>query len=65
MSDTENSEQGAEVVGDEWAEALEEQSGSEGGANLPAVNGAEDEDDAETVSLDAILDVPVIISMEI
>ncbi|KRT55634.1 flagellar motor switch protein FliN [endosymbiont of Ridgeia piscesae] len=65
MSDTENSEQGAEVVGDEWAEALEEQSGSEGGANLPAVNDAEDEADAETVSLDAILDVPVIISMEI
>jgi len=62
MSEREESKQTTETADDEWAEALEEQGASD---NLPAVNGTADDDDAETVSMDAILDVPVTISMEI
>jgi len=64
MSDEENTE---EDVGDAWAEALEEQAETEGGADT-AASFDELQDDGHVssdVSLDVVLDIPVNISMEI
>jgi len=65
MSDEENTEN----VGDAWAEALEEQAETEGGAGgETAASFDELQDDgniSSDVSLDVVLDIPVNISMEI
>jgi len=69
MSDTDNQNERGEAVADEWAAALDEQAQAEGGDSTTpkAAEFAEldDESGEETVNLDAILDVPVTISMEI
>ena len=55
-------------AGDEWAEALAEQEQNEGDAQAAPLSELEDEshgEGEEGVNLDAILDVPVTISMEI
>lgn len=55
-----------EALADEWAEALDEQSDNEMKAPRAAeFDELQDESDEQAVNLDAILDVPVTISMEI
>ncbi len=56
-----------EALADEWAAALDEQADNEGGADTSAASFDElkDESNNEAVNMDAILDVPVTISMEI
>lgn len=56
-----------EALADEWAAALDEQGDSEGDADTAAASFDElkDESNNEAVNMDAILDVPVTISMEI
>ena len=71
MSEEDKEPQPDEALADEWAAALDEQEEEEGAAAVPA-EAAEFEplsDDAGSsggeVNMDAILDVPVTISMEI
>ncbi|MET0028023.1 MAG: flagellar motor switch protein FliN [Candidatus Thiodiazotropha sp.] len=58
-----------EALADEWAAALEDQAEGEAGAKgqteAATFDELEDEGSAGSVNLDAILDVPVTISMEI
>ncbi len=56
-----------EGLADEWAAALDEQNDAEGGLSPKAAEFDElkDEPNDNVVNLDAILDVPVTISMEI
>jgi len=55
-----------EALADEWAAALEEQGDSEGGATAATFDELTDESGGGgSVNMDAILDVPVTISMEI
>ncbi|MEJ2456137.1 MAG: flagellar motor switch protein FliN [Candidatus Thiodiazotropha sp.] len=68
MSDDTNTDAN-EALADEWAAALEEQDEQEGAEKLPAATATFDELTDESVggavNMDAILDVPVTISMEI
>jgi flagellar motor switch protein FliN/FliY len=54
-------------LGDDWADALAEQAGRDGGAEVAAFDElvADEPKGKGEVNLDAILDVPVTISMEI
>ncbi len=68
MSDDNNTDPN-EALADEWAAALEQQ-GEEKSASKPETSAATfdeltDESGGEAVNMDAILDVPVTISMEI
>lgn len=56
-----------EALADEWAAALEEQADAEGegGATAATFDELTDESGGGSVNMDAILDVPVTISMEI
>ena len=54
-----------EALADEWAAALEEQGDSEDGATAATFDELTDESGGGSVNMDAILDVPVTISMEI
>lgn len=53
-----------EALADEWAAALEEQDGDEQAATA-TFDELKDEPSGDSVNMDAILDVPVTISMEI
>ena len=67
MSDANNKNESAEAMADEWAAALDEQADAEP-ASLPRAaefDELKDESGKEAVNLDAILDVPVTVSMEI
>jgi flagellar motor switch protein FliN/FliY len=55
-----------EALADEWAAALDEQAENEdGGPAAASFDELKDETNNEAVNMDAILDVPVTISMEI
>jgi flagellar motor switch protein FliN/FliY len=54
-----------EALADEWAAALEEQADAEGGATAATFDELTDDSGGGAVNMDAILDVPVTISMEI
>ncbi|MEJ2691620.1 MAG: flagellar motor switch protein FliN [Candidatus Thiodiazotropha sp.] len=68
MSDTTNTDPN-EALADEWAAALEDQAGSDSAANaetsVASFDELSDESVGGAVNMDAILDVPVTISMEI
>ena len=67
MSERENQVDPNEALADEWAAALDEQAETKkaGRATTARFDELEDEPAEEKVNLDAILDVPVTISMEI
>ncbi|MEN8166181.1 MAG: flagellar motor switch protein FliN [Pseudomonadota bacterium] len=66
MSETENQTDPNEALADEWAAALDEQEEAEDGSPKAAkFDELQDESGGESVNLDAILDVPITISMEI
>jgi flagellar motor switch protein FliN/FliY len=66
MSKTENQTDSNDALADEWAAALDEQEETEGGTPKTAkFDELQDEPGEESVNLDAILDVPITISMEI
>jgi flagellar motor switch protein FliN/FliY len=65
MSEDANKTQSDEALADEWAAALDQQGESDGEAKVAEFDVLTDESREDAVNLDAILDVPVTISMEI
>ena len=67
MSEDDKTKDPNDALADDWAEALGEQAATEGGESPKAATFDELQDEASdgSVNLDAILDVPVTISMEI
>ena len=67
MSDANNINDSAQAMDDEWAAALDEQAdvASAGAPRAAEFDELKDEPGKEAVNLDAILDVPVTVSMEI
>ena len=67
MSEEEKQADPNEALADEWAAALDEQDDTEGGGNPKTAQFDElkNEPSDDAVNLDAILDVPVTVSMEI
>jgi len=64
MNDKSNSDPN-EALADEWAAALEEQGDGDEQASTATFDELKDESSGVSVNMDAILDVPVTISMEI
>ena len=65
MSDVNRSSDPNEDLADDWAAAMEEQEGGKGQARTATFDELVEDSHSGSVNMDAILDVPVTLSMEI